>query len=460
MLLADQYGNSQIYELTTFSDWDIYKTGIDVFNEIEVFRSPLLMERVVEKLGINTSYTSKNAIGRVSELYNETPLIVKFIEPIKSYNGEEISSISFELETEDGKTCKIKDIRLNGIKLSGIHEVNTGEVATTPMGKIKISQTEHFSTDKTTTIAVSHNTVEGVANGLCKSLSTKLSDKKSTVIDLSITDSNPKRAEDILNTLLEVYNEEWIRYMKESSDNTSKFIDEQLSKIEKDLGLSNSNIEYFLADKKNSTSASKLNIYNKLSTARLLKESIDDNSIKQELLPDNIGIESDSIKKLITEYNKIILSRKGSTFSDKDNSQLMIIKQTILHSLNNLINTLSTQAKKIADDESDIASQISSNPSKAKDLLSIEREQKIKEELYLYLLQKREENELTASIAIHNTRLLKPAMGDAEPISPKKRYIILLALIFGMTIPYAYRYLSCIYTSTLHKYHNINNSKN
>ena len=467
MIRSDSYGNSQIGELAAFSDLNLFNTGIDVYNEIEAFRSPILMERIVERLGINTTYTSKNWIGRVTDWYDETPLVVKFVEPISKYDGEAVTSFSFALSSDDDKNFSVGDIKINGKPCRSTAEITVGVAAKTPVGTIVVSPTKFYKDNFSGTLYVDHTTVKNCAKAKIKSLESSLSDKKSTVINFSFTDSNAKRAEDILNTLLDVYNEEWIRYMNESTDNTSKFINERLVVIEEELGLVDSDIEKFKssnrlldigtettrvseASVKYSDEAFRVN--NQLSIARFIREYLVDKTKTLDLLPANSGINNDNIELQIAEYNKKLLERQRLADSSSDsnplvsdlNNQLAMMRQTVLHSVDNLISTLKIQAQRINDRENQIEGQISSNPGKVKQLLSIERQQKIKEELYLYLLQKREENELTASIVVNNTRLLKPATGETAPIAPKKGFIMLVALMLGVAIPFGYMYLSSI----------------
>lgn len=467
MIRSDSYGNSQIGELAAFSDLNLFNTGIDVYNEIEAFRSPILMERIVERLGINTTYTSKNWIGRVTDWYDETPLVVKFVDPITSYDGEKVTSFSFSLSSDDDKTFHVSDVRINDEPCRSTADIKVGVASKTPVGTIVVEPTKFYKDNFSGTLYVDHTTVKNCAKSKIKSLESSLSDKKSTVINFSFTDSNAKRAEDILNTLLDVYNEEWIRYMNESTDNTSKFINERLVVIEEELGLVDSDIEKFKssnrlldigtettrvseASVKYSDEAFRVN--NQLSIARFIREYLVDKTKTLDLLPANSGINNDNIEFQIAEYNKKLLERQRLADSSSDsnplvadmNNQLAMMRQTVLHSVDNLISTLKIQAQRINDQESKIEGQISSNPGKVKQLLSIERQQKIKEELYLYLLQKREENELTASIVVNNTRLLKPATGETAPIAPKKGFIMLVALMLGVAIPFGYMYLSSI----------------
>ena len=191
-------------------------------------------------------------------------------------------------------------------------------------------------------------------------------------------------------------------------------------------------------------------LFRSLAVARFIREYLVDNTRQYDLLPSNSGVGSQAIEEQIAEYNKKLLERQRLVANSSDsnplvsdiNNQLRMMRSTILRSVDNHISALKIQADRLSAQENAIENRISAGPGKAKELLTIERQQKIKEELYLYLLQKREENELQASIVVNNTRLLKPATGDSVPVSPKKGIILAAAFILGLAIPYGYMFAS------------------
>ena len=160
-------------------------------------------------------------------------------------------------------------------------------------------------------------------------------------------------------------------------------------------------------------------------------------------LPTNSGISSVNIESQIGEYNKMVLDRnrliansseKNPLVKDLGNS-MQSMKRTILQSVDNLIVSLNTQIRSIRQQEAMNTQQLASNPSQAKYLLSVERQQKVKEELYLYLLQKREENELSQAFTAYNTRVVTTPRGSALPTAPVKKDILLVAFVLGLLIP-------------------------
>ena len=473
MLRTSVNGQAQMGELAIFEDMGMFNTGMDVYNEIEAFRSPILMEEVVERLGLNTTYQSKNWIGRTTDWYDQTPVKAEFSELTEKIEGKNVQSFSFTVtKGENKQEFFLQKFYANGDKIESEKIVAKANIPTkTPIGNVTITPTALFE-NFNDPIRISLAPIEIVAQNYLTKLSAELADKKATVINFSITDNSAKRAEDILNTLLKVYNEDWVEFMNQSTLNTSEFIKERLAIIEQELGTVDKDIEKFKSDNKllditaemamvteesskYSDQAFKMN--NQLYIAKFIREYLVDNTKEYELLPSNSGIENDNVESLIGEYNKLLLDRQRLADNSSNsnplvtdlNNQLKLMRATILKSIDNLINTLQIQVDKIAEQENKITNRISDNPGKVRELLSIERQQKIKEELYLYLLQKREENELSSSLVVDNSRLLKPACGPLAPFSPKKPMILAVGLILGLAIPFGYMFLTSMMNTTV-----------
>lgn len=466
MLRSDNKGQAQISELAAFADLGIGSTGIDVYNELQAFQSPLLMQDVVNQLRLNVTYKSKNWIGYVTDWYDKAPICVEY-KNLPDHVGEQpLNSVTFVAEKEGQSQLTVKDFKINGIKSDApAQTVKLGQPFKTPVGTVVLKATKEYGKNFEQAVIVGYERPELTAKSCQARLTAELADKLATVINFSYTDASEKRAEDVLNTLLDAYNEEWIRYTNKSTDNTAKFIDERLMSIERELGNVDSDIERFkssnrLLDMNAETAqvtqeSSKYSeqaflANNQLAVARFIREYLVDNTRQYDLLPSNSGVGSQAIEEQIAEYNKKLLERQRLVANSSDsnplvsdiNNQLRMMRSTILRSVDNHISALKIQADRLSAQENAIENRISAGPGKAKELLTIERQQKIKEELYLYLLQKREENELQASIVVNNTRLLKPATGDSVPVSPKKGIILAAAFILGLAIPYGYMFAS------------------
>ena len=289
-------------------------------------------------------------------------------------------------------------------------------------------------------------------------LSVALSDKESTIINLSINDESKQRADDVLYKLIDVYNEQWIKDRNRVAENTFEFITERLNTLSKELGdvdqkISDYKSEAMLPDVDAAsnmymTQSSKnydqiLNLKNQLSVARYIREYLADKSKNGQYLPSNTGIGSTGIENMIANYNKTVTSRndllanssENTPLVQKFNTEIALQKQTIMHSLDNLTAQLQSQIGNWESTNSQTNEKLAQAPQQVKKLLSVGRQQKVKEALYIYLLQKREENELSKTYTAWNTRIIQPPMGSNFPSSPREKMIYLVALALGFCIP-------------------------
>ena len=300
--------------------------------------------------------------------------------------------------------------------------------------------------------------MENTTQNYRQRLKVALANKFATIITLSIDDESTLRAEDLLNTLIAVYNEDAISDKNQITVNTSNFINDRLIIIEKELGSVDANIETFkrqhqLTDITSETgmylqSSSRyqqegLNLENQLSVAKFIREYLVDPTKSGDLIPANTGISDASVEGQISEYNEILLKRdkfvagssnKNPIVMDLNNS-LSAMRSTIVRSIDNLIMSLNIKLKNIREQERQTFQRIEAVPTQQKYVLTVERQQKIKEELYLYLLNKREENALSQAITESNARIIDPATGSSNPIAPKGMMVMLAAGVIGLAIP-------------------------
>ena len=170
---------------------------------------------------------------------------------------------------------------------------------------------------------------------------------------------------------------------------------------------------------------------------------------KDQLLPSNSGIANSGIESQVSEYNAMILQRDNLARSSSEenplvqdlNQSLQQLRTAILISVDNYLASLQTQISHLQQSDNQTKAKLAANPGQAKYLLSIERQQKVKESLYLYLLKKREENELSQAFTAYNTRIITPPSGSMIPIAPVRNKILLIALGVGLLIPVAFIYL-------------------
>lgn len=455
VMIKDEDGGSMTSSIASqFADLGFGGGNADVNNELIAFQSPALLADVIHRLKLDVDYTSRPKFKRVPLYGDSIPVVVTFMD----LGPNEGASFTME---PDGKG----NLRLDKIKISSQEKakfepinVKVGGVFVTPAGRVSFLPGPNYDVANTDKINVKKLSIPAAVEKYQKELDFSLTDDKAAVIDINITDKSIKRAEDLLTTIIEIYNEKWVDDKNMMALTTSQFINDRLVVIEQELGSVDANIADYKAahlmpdlqaqaaiylERSNETTKQILDVSTQESIAKYLRDYVEQTVGAGRLLPANSGLDSKGIEAQISDYNRIQLERDnmahnaGATnplVKDYDR-QLASMRSALIASLDNHIVALRTQLATLNRSDHQTNQQIASSPSQAKYLLSVERQQKIKEELYLFLLQKREENELSRAFTAYNTRIITPAFGNNKPASPNKRNVLILAFLVGMIVP-------------------------
>lgn len=446
-------GNSLSDVSGVLGDIDFFQTNINVNNEIQSLQSPAVMYDVVKRLHLDINYTKDGSFYDQVLYGKDCPYEVSFID---LPDNEDLSFTIYPASSNKG--VQVGDF-VRGEEESG-QTVNVlfNDTTETPVGKLIVKPVLHDTVAYKEPVYVSRIGLQAATTAYASQLTVALSDEKSTVINLSFQDVCIQRAEDVLNTLIAVYNENWIKDKNQIAVSTSMFINDRLGVIEQDLGNVDEDISSFKSEnllpdvqaaasmymtQSSETQTQILAINTQLSMARYIRNYLTNTTSKNQLLPANSGIESSGIEQQIAEYNTMQLRRNDLVANSSESNPLVVdldeslqnMRGAIVTSVDNLIVTLNTQLRSLQQSEKQTTARIADNPSQGKYLLSVERQQKVKEALYLFLLQKREENELSQAFTAYNTRVITPPVGSMFPTAPIKRNILLVAFVLGLLIP-------------------------
>lgn len=450
ILIKDDSKGASAGSIAGFDELGIFKTNTNVNNELLTLKSPSLMREVVMRLDLDKKYIVKQRLRKV-DLYKESPVLVTF----KEHNEQ---SLQFDMVLGPGGKLKLFNFFRSGEKISGEVEGSFSDTIATPVGVLMVTPTPLYSEmSGYSEIYFTKGSLQNVVNGYSNALQAVLGTKESTVINLTIKNSSRRRAEDILNTLIAVYNEEWMNDKNRIAVSTSRFINDRLNLIESELGTVDEDIssfksEHILPDVQAvsgmylsqyaESGKELLELNNRLSIAENIRRNLSVES-DDRLLPANSGVDNSNLERQISEYNALVLRRNSLLANSSERNPLVIdmtqsladMKQAVIRSVDNLIASLHTQIANVKRQESRVTGQIASNPNQARYLLSVERQQKVKEALYLYLLQKREENELSQAFTAYNTRVITPPYGSLNPTEPRRPFLLLVALMAGILLP-------------------------
>jgi len=466
ILVKDEKKGSMMSELSAFSDLGLtgaIKSNVD--NEIEILKSRTLAESTVKKLNLNISLYH---VGKFinNDLYENSPIEVNFFNRTKDFytnkfvfNFVYLSRDLFQLEQEVAPSK-------SQIILTTRKKFRYGELIKTKYGDLIINRTNQnlkFFKENDALVKIQVNPLEDVTASFQSRLNVTSLSKTSSVVSLTFTSPVKKKSEDFLNNLVEIYNEKAVSDKNFISENTSKFISNRLKLISQELGEVEHDVENF--KKYNNltdiNTEAKLyiegsNEYNK----KVLETEIQLNMIasmmeyikkvtNSDLLPTNIITGENDASGLISSYNTLILDRnrilKTATLANptviKLDQQINSLKLNVIESLKRLQTNLNIQKKDLQRREEDLNSKIGKIPVQEHQYRVIARQQKVKEELYLYLLQKREETAISLSATVPNARVIDLAKTSKTPVSPKRSLTYLAAILLGLLIPFFVIYI-------------------
>ena len=437
-----------------FSDMGLFQSNTNVNNEIIAMSSPALMQNVVQRLNLDMNYARD---GRFHDevLYGTSqPVVVK----MEDLSSNQSAALTLRIKTDGA--VELYDFVLSGEKLKHKESVKGKmlQPINTPLGKVTVSPTVFYAPGTDMEIFVSKSTLYGATTSYSSRLKVSLLQKEATVVSLSIEDVSVERANDVLNTLISAYNESWVEAKNQIAVSTSAFIDDRLRVIEQELGTVEEDISSYKSknlisdlqassdlyiQQSSETEVKMLELSNRMYMAKYISDYLAKEDHAFDLLPAGTGIESSGIENQIAEYNTLLLQRNNLVAISSTSNPLVVdwdksltsMRAAIVTSLDNYIVMLQTQMNTLRQQESQATSRIAATPDQAKYLLSVERQQKVKESLYLFLLQKREENELSQAFTAYNTRLITPPTGSTNPTSPAKMQIMLIAFVLGLAIP-------------------------
>ncbi|MBR6482284.1 MAG: polysaccharide biosynthesis tyrosine autokinase [Bacteroidaceae bacterium] len=456
LLIKDEENSKMNAAAQSFQDLGIIGVQKNINNEMLIISAPIMMHEVASRLQLDIELTTPESLHE-HPLYNDAPITVKFTNRVP-----EESFMNFVITLKDNNSVLLSNFNVMGEKHNSRSiTAQLGQEVKTPAGLIKIEATPMFKEwPAGTEITLRKYPLSSVGKMYAGRLSVGLSDKDATIIQLTLTDEVTQRAEDVLLTLIDVYNEQWVKDKNRIAESTFQFISDRLDTISKELGNVDMDISEFksrnlipdvqAASARYLSESSKmqdnlLNLNNQLNMAKYIRNYLNDGNRQNQLLPANTGISNSGIEAQIQNYNEMLMRRDDLLAnSSMQNSlvkdltdRLAAQKMAITRSIDNLIVQLSGQIANVQLKENSTTAQIASNPQHERLLKSMSRQQNVKEALYIFLLQKREENELSKAYTAYNTRIIQPPTGSNAPAAPRRSMIMLIAFAIGLIVPAA-----------------------
>ncbi len=451
ILMKDVKKGGRLSEAAAFSDLGINSGARNVDDEIEILRSRTLIEEVVKKLNLSIAVVAKGKVLE-KELYNEAPIAVNFINQVADFDEKKLI-----FEFEEGATGNFTLTSDEEVIIGNKTTFRYGQTIKTKVGDLIITKLNNSKLANVGSLSIVVTPLKNVVASFKGRLTINPLTKGSNVIILSVLDAVEKKSEVFLDTLVQAYNENAVSDKEFISKNTSIFVANRLRLISKELENVEKDVEKFKVNNKLTNLETESDLYvegsndfNKKaieiqvqlnvlnSVVGYVKKSNNDNLLPANLFSDVAGDAS----SLINTYNELILERnrmlKSATVSNptliKLDQQLASLRATLLASLEKSRSILKIQQKNVEQNENLFNSKIEKVPSQERQFRVIERQQKVKEELYLYLLQKREETALALSSTEPNAKVIDAALSTGR-VSTRPRIFYLAGLLIGLLIP-------------------------
>lgn len=424
--------------------------SINLENELQRLRSSGLMQRVVQKNGFNVSYYIIGQI-RTSDVYLSAPFRLV---PVKISDSSEIRFTVSKL-TQWGATLSYN---------SGKNERRIA----IPWNREFVAERNRFflkpsqaGFDNKAVYEADWKPVNEAGWNILSNLSVGTSGTKTTIIELSLLTENLQRGKDILNALAQEFKQSNIEELNKIALNTISFIDDRLDMVSDELKGVEGNLESFKGSNQafdlsqqssmsfsnsDATSKSLSDISVQQKVVDMVKQSLLSQGNETRLIPSTLGIEDQTLDNLVLKYNELELKKESNNYAEQSlflkdiNSQLHDLRISILDNLETISNNLKLRQNAMLRQGSQYNSTMSALPRKERVLQEIKRQQGIKEGLFLYLLQKREEAAISRTSKPSAYEQIDPASGYG-PVEPNKKTTYKIALLIAIVLPLAFIYL-------------------
>ena len=440
-------------------------------NEVEILNSRTLMKKVVVAKNLYITYAEPRTFSYTRELYKTAPLNV-YMTPEEADKLPGGIFLKFEKQEKAGQwKVALKYYQEGEEQKQEVTITKLPQVINTPVGVLTVSENPNlkdaskaFLEDMPKNFVVSVLPPTAVAISYQKGISIEPTSKTTTIAQISMKATSKARAVDFINTLVDLYNKDANDEKNEIAEKTGEFIDKRIELIGQELGsteneladfkqrsgLTNLSSDAEIALKENSEyNKARVSNETQIRLVEFLRDYINNPKFGDDVIPSNVGLEDRTLTDVINAYNAQIVERKRLLrTSSEENPAIANLDVSIEATRRNVRTTVSSVleglqiTKRQLDEQArKFESRISSTPQQEKELISISRQREIKATLYTILLQKREENAITLASTASNSRIVEEALAGSDPVAPRKKVIMLIALILGLGVPFGIIYL-------------------
>ncbi len=455
MLVKQENGSSRRTDALTQINGMV--SGSGVANEMFVLGTRQLAGEVAQKLHLDVLYTTKQKFRTVS-LYDEKPFEVQFMD-------ENTIPATFKVKVLNAKEVEMSEYDESG----AVKKVKFGERAKTPVGTfVMIPNSKTIRAYRGKEVTVSHLSKESATNSVAGRITTGEVAKEASLVSIVCVDTNRKRADDILNTLFDVYKNSIVEDKNKVAESTASFIEERIRLVGSELSEVEGNLASFkqannLVDiqtnaqaymtQSSSARMRTVQLQSELATVNYLLDYLKKTLKGDNLIPNLGGLGDQGIQSQIDNYNQMRLQRNRLAENSSESNATVAaldanmaeMRHSLISSVEGYANSVRVQVSQAQQEERALSGSIQNVPQQEKKAIDISRQQAIKEALYTYLLNKREETALQLAVTEANVRLVEPPYGSNAPISPRSNMVLLAGLVMGLALPIIIFYIYSIF---------------
>lgn len=431
------------------------RSNINLENEIEILKSSRIIENVVDRLDLTMRFFEAGNV--LTTEINQLPFNI-----VKLINNDSITNNSSYTIDVLPQAFEVSSLHNNQTIL--FKNFDTTKTSHSFPFELSVSNRNDINKIIGKTFIVKFSPISAVVGSIKRDVYVSELGEDSELLMLDFKSQSKTKNERVLNTLIEVFNEDGISDRQDVSRRTIDFIDERFKLLARELDSIESGIKDYkqkndiitletdaeLRISQRTLSEQELfELEKQLMLSNLLEETLDESSPTSDLLPANIGLSSTSINGLVDNYNSLVLERNNLITSAGENnpnvvllnSQLEDVKTNIFASIDSYTKQLEVSKAQLIRQNRKFSSQVYRLPAKEKAIVDITRQREIKQSLYLFLLQKREEAAINLAITEPSIKVVEYAISGGVPISPNSKNIYVMALIGGLLIPFGIIYI-------------------
>ena len=442
--------------------------SLDVEDELHVLSSFSIMRQAIHSLKLYTTYYENKYMIKKTEMYEKRAFDLEV--PFEIVDTLSVG-LKFYVSVDKNGNVDVKGKTSKNKVVYNVKDASLHLTINTIYGNFSLNKGAGFKNNKSYSYDILISPADGATEWYMKNVDIYLASKKANVIALSVLGENIDKNKLLLNKLIELYNNDALIEKNMVHSNTAKFIKNRLEILSTELAVAETAVEQYkqkrkmfnmdleskaLLEQNNDIQPMLIETSSQLLFIEQILEYLKDKENKYTLLPSSIGVKDEAAVGAIQSYNQVLLERMKLLRSTSENNPAVInineqaeaLRVSVVQTIENVRKGLLIVQKELNDRNMTFNNRFLESPTIEKEFLDIKRNQLIKEQLVLFLMEKKEENALTLAVTAPKAKIIDRAYNNSKPVSPNKKMILFISLAFGLFLPIIYFYVIDLFKNT------------